>query len=62
LKKNGEVVQDDNTDLMLFKIPELLIAITDVIDLSPGDLILSTFPNTRPVFFWDDMRFPLLWI
>ena len=26
---------------MLFKIPELLVAITDVMDLHPGDIVLS---------------------
>lgn len=41
LLKNGQVVQNDNTNLMLFKIPELLVAITDVMDLHVGDLVLS---------------------
>jgi 2-keto-4-pentenoate hydratase/2-oxohepta-3-ene-1,7-dioic acid hydratase in catechol pathway len=41
LKVNGKVVQNDNTDLMLFKIPELLEAITDVMALEAGDIVLS---------------------
>ena len=41
LTVNDKVVQDDNTELMLFKIPELLEAITDVMTLEEGDIILS---------------------
>jgi 2-keto-4-pentenoate hydratase/2-oxohepta-3-ene-1,7-dioic acid hydratase in catechol pathway len=41
LKVNDKVVQDDNTELMLFKIPELLEAITDVMALEEGDIVLS---------------------
>lgn len=41
LTVNDKVVQDDNTELMLFKIPELLEAITDVMALQEGDIILS---------------------
>ena len=41
LQVNGKVVQNDNTDLMLFKIPELLEAITDVMTLEAGDIVLS---------------------
>ena len=41
LQVNGNVVQDDNTNLMLHKIPDLFEAITDVMDLNRGDIILS---------------------
>ena len=41
LQLNDRVVQDDNTNLMIFKIPELLEAITDVIAINEGDIILS---------------------
>lgn len=41
LQVNGKVMQDDNTNLMLFKIPELFDAITDVMTLTRGDLVLS---------------------
>ena len=41
LKVNDKVVQDDNTELMLFQIPELLEAITDVMALEEGDIVLS---------------------
>jgi 2-keto-4-pentenoate hydratase/2-oxohepta-3-ene-1,7-dioic acid hydratase in catechol pathway len=41
LRVNDKVVQDDNTNLMLFKIPELFDAITDVMTLTRGDLVLS---------------------
>jgi len=45
LKVNGDTVQDDNTNLMLFKIPELLEAITDVMALQKGDLVLTGTPK-----------------
>ena len=38
---NNKVVQDDNTNLMLFKIPELIDAVTDVMALERGDILLS---------------------
>lgn len=41
LQVNGKTVQDDNTNLMLFKIPEQFEAITDVMSLDKGDIILS---------------------
>jgi len=44
LEVNGEVRQDDNTSLMIFKIPELLEAITDIMTLQAGDLVLSIRP------------------
>jgi 2-keto-4-pentenoate hydratase/2-oxohepta-3-ene-1,7-dioic acid hydratase in catechol pathway len=43
LRVNDKAVQDDNTNLMLFKIPELFDAITDVMTLNRGDLVLSMF-------------------
>src|SRR5271170_5923635 len=42
LQVNGKVVQDDNTNLMLFKIPELLQAVSQVMTLRKGDVLLST--------------------
>jgi 2-keto-4-pentenoate hydratase/2-oxohepta-3-ene-1,7-dioic acid hydratase in catechol pathway len=41
LKVNGIIKQDDNTDLMIFKIPELMEAVTDVMPLLQGDILLS---------------------
>jgi len=45
LQVNGKVVQDDNTNLMLFKIPELFDAITDVMTLEKGDIVLTGTPK-----------------
>ena len=42
LQVNGQVVQNDNTNLMLFKIPELLQAVSSVMTLRNGDILLST--------------------
>jgi acylpyruvate hydrolase len=41
LKVNGVTKQDDKTDLMIFKIPELMEAVTDVMPLLEGDMLLS---------------------
>ena len=45
LQVNGKVVQDDNTNLMLFKIPELFQAVSQVMTLRKGDIVLSTHPT-----------------
>jgi len=42
LEVNGEVVQDDSTSKMLFKIPELISSIAKVMTLQRGDIVLST--------------------
>jgi acylpyruvate hydrolase len=41
LKVNGVTKQNDKTDLMIFKIPELMEAVTDVMPLLKGDMLLS---------------------
>jgi acylpyruvate hydrolase len=41
LKVNGVTKQDDNTELMIFKIPDLMEAVTDVMPLLTGDILLS---------------------
>jgi acylpyruvate hydrolase len=41
LTVNGETKQDDKTDLMIFKIPELMEAVTDVMPFTMGDILLS---------------------
>ena len=45
LSVNGQVRQSDNTNLMLFKIPELLDEISSVMTLEPGDIILTGTPK-----------------
>lgn len=41
---NGEVRQDSNTGQMVFKIPQLLEAVTAVMTLLPGDVLLTGTP------------------
>ena len=45
LNVNGQVRQNDNTNLMLFKIPEQLEAISSVMTLEPGDIVLTGTPK-----------------
>lgn len=41
---NGEVRQDSNTNQMVFSIPQLIEAVTAVMTLLPGDVILTGTP------------------
>ena len=41
---NGELVQDSNTDQMIFKIPEVITFITKTCTLLPGDIICTGTP------------------
>jgi acylpyruvate hydrolase len=42
---NGEVMQSDNTDNMMFPLREMLVDITQGITLEPGDVILTGTPS-----------------
>lgn len=42
---NGEVMQDSNTSNMIFKIPETIAAISAVLTLQPGDVIMMGTPE-----------------
>jgi 2-keto-4-pentenoate hydratase/2-oxohepta-3-ene-1,7-dioic acid hydratase in catechol pathway len=42
---NGEVRQDSNTSQMVFAVPQLLEAITSVMTLLPGDVVLTGTPS-----------------
>ena len=42
---NGQVMQSDNTDNMMFPIPETLAYITQGITLEPGDIIFTGTPS-----------------
>ena len=42
---NGETMQDSNTKLMIFKIPELIEFISRNITLIPGDIIITGTPS-----------------
>jgi 2-keto-4-pentenoate hydratase/2-oxohepta-3-ene-1,7-dioic acid hydratase in catechol pathway len=42
---NGQVMQSDNTDNMMFPIVEMLVYITEGITLEPGDIIFTGTPS-----------------
>lgn len=57
LKVNGEVKQEDNTELMLFRIPRQLSDISKVMTLEKGDIILTGTPKgVGPVVTGDVME------
>lgn len=45
LSVNGEKKQDDNTNLMLFRIPRIISEISRIMTLEEGDLILTGTPK-----------------
>lgn len=53
---NGQVMQSDNTDNMMFPVAETLVDLTKAVTLEPGDLIITGTPSgvgqsrTPPVF------------
>jgi len=57
LKVNDKVVQNDSTELMLFRIPRILSDISKVMTLEAGDIILTGTPKgVGPVVPGDVMR------
>jgi 2-keto-4-pentenoate hydratase/2-oxohepta-3-ene-1,7-dioic acid hydratase in catechol pathway len=42
---NGQVMQSDNTENMMFPLRETLVAITEGITLEPGDIVLTGTPS-----------------
>jgi len=44
LRLNGETLQDSNTDQLIFRIPELIEALSASITLEPGDVIATGTP------------------
>ncbi len=57
LSVNGEVRQNDSTNLMLFQIPRLLGDVSKVMTLEPGDIVLTGTPKgVGPVVPGDVMR------
>jgi 2-keto-4-pentenoate hydratase/2-oxohepta-3-ene-1,7-dioic acid hydratase in catechol pathway len=42
---NGQVMQSDNTDNMMFPVAETLVDLTKAITLEPGDLIITGTPS-----------------
>jgi acylpyruvate hydrolase len=53
---NGKVLQDDTTDNMLFDVRTLIVKLSEVMTLEPGDVILTGTPSgvgftrTPPIF------------
>lgn len=57
LSVNGETQQDDNTELMLFRIPRQLSDISRVMGLEKGDIVLTGTPKgVGPVVTGDRMQ------
>ena len=57
LSVNGEMRQNDSTNLMLFQIPRLLGDVSKVMTLEPGDIVLTGTPKgVGPVVPGDVMR------
>lgn len=56
---NGQVMQDSNTDKMIFDVPAILVALSEVMTLEPGDVIITGtcegvgFARTPPVWMKD---------
>jgi 2-keto-4-pentenoate hydratase/2-oxohepta-3-ene-1,7-dioic acid hydratase in catechol pathway len=42
---NGNTMQSDNTDNMMFPLPELLVYLTKGMTLEPGDVIFTGTPS-----------------
>jgi acylpyruvate hydrolase len=42
---NGETVQDSTTDLMIYDIPTLISTVSEIMELVPGDVILTGTPS-----------------
>jgi 2-keto-4-pentenoate hydratase/2-oxohepta-3-ene-1,7-dioic acid hydratase in catechol pathway len=45
LTLNGEIMQDSNTDQMIFSVPQLIEFISESITLEPGDVIATGTPS-----------------
>jgi 2-keto-4-pentenoate hydratase/2-oxohepta-3-ene-1,7-dioic acid hydratase in catechol pathway len=64
LKLNGQIMQDSNTDQMIFGVPRLIEFLSETITLEPGDVIATGTPSgvgfarNPPVFLkaGDDME------
>ncbi|KAF2099626.1 hypothetical protein NA57DRAFT_65626 [Rhizodiscina lignyota] len=57
LSVNGQMKQDDNTELMLFRIPRMLSDISRVMGLEKGDIVLTGTPKgVGPVVTGDRMQ------
>ena len=44
LRLNGKIMQDSNTDQLIFGVPELIAFLSETITLEPGDVIATGTP------------------
>ncbi|MFI7452942.1 fumarylacetoacetate hydrolase family protein [Nonomuraea sp. NPDC049714] len=54
---NGEVLQDANTEDMIFDVPRLIAILSEAMTLAPGDVIVTGTPNGIGAF-----RNPQVWL
>jgi fumarylpyruvate hydrolase len=45
LKVNGEVRQDGNLDQMIWKVPEIIAKLSEMVELAAGDIIMTGTPS-----------------
>ena len=45
LKVNGEVRQDGNLDQMIWKVPEVISKLSEMVELAAGDIIMTGTPS-----------------
>jgi fumarylpyruvate hydrolase len=45
LKANGEVRQDGNLDQMIWKVPEIISKLSEMVELAAGDIIMTGTPS-----------------
>ena len=45
LKVNGEVRQDGNLDQMIWKVPEIISKLSEMVELAAGDIIMTGTPS-----------------
>jgi fumarylpyruvate hydrolase len=45
LKVNGEVRQDCNLDQMIWKVPEIISKLSEMVELAAGDIIMTGTPS-----------------
>ena len=45
LKVNGKVRQDGNLDQMIWKVPEIISKLSEMVELAAGDIIMTGTPS-----------------
>ena len=46
LKVNGKVRQDGNLDQMIWKVPEIISKLSEMVELAAGDIIMTGTPSS----------------